>query len=576
VSLITRIFRSSRWPVLLVLSLSTLSGLLSVGVIAFVNRQMIQRTDLPDTTLWQFGGLLLVLLAITSGTQLGLTALGHRFVYALRREMVKRLLDTELRDVERLGQGAVFASLSSDIRSVTLAFVHLPELIYGGVLSAASFAYLAWLSPSMFLATAAWMAFTLGIGWLLLSRLRRHLALLREAEDGLYGQYHAVLDGFKELALNRDRARHVYDGDFDTFARGYRDHFIKADRFHGIASNWANIMVLGTIGLAFYLAKGLGWSDADTAATYALTLLFMRTPLVSAVSAIPAQMAGAVALAKVEALALAPFKAGFDGEAVAPSVAHASSTAAVRLAGQWQTLSLQDVCFAYPPKPDDPGFAVGPLNVTLRRGETVFVIGGNGSGKSSLAKLLAGLYPPSSGQIVLDDSVRAADHQADYRQLFSAVFTDFHLFADLLGPEGRGARQDLVDDWLDVLQMRHKVATTGARIGNLKVSQGQRKRLALLASLLEARDILLLDEWAADQDPLYRRVFYLELLPRLKRAGVTVIVVTHDDRYFAQADRLLKIDSGHMTELTGASRQRAGKDALAEIDGSGEPLGEHR
>ncbi|GGW99378.1 multidrug ABC transporter permease/ATP-binding protein [Pigmentiphaga litoralis] len=563
--LIARIFRSYRWPVALVLILSTLSGLLSVGVIAFVNQQMIQRTDLSDATLWQFGGLLLLLLAVTSGTQLGLTALGHRFVYALRREMVKRLLDTELREVEGLGQGAVFASLSSDIRSVTLAFVHLPELIYGSVLSAASFAYLAWLSPSMFLATSAWMAFTLGIGWLLLSRLRRHLALLRESEDGLYGQYHAVLDGFKELALNRDRAQHLYEGDFDTFARGYRDHFIKADRFHGIASNWANIMVLGTLGLAFYLAKGLGWSDADTAATYALTLLFMRTPLVSAVAAIPAQMAGAVALAKVEALALAPFKAGFIRERPATG---ASPAGTVRLAGQWQTLSLQDVCFSYPPRQGDPGFAIGPLNITLRRGEMVFVIGGNGSGKSSLAKLLAGLYAPTAGQIVIDDSILATDHLAAYRQLFSAVFTDFHLFAHLLGPGGGAARQDRVNDWLEVLQMRDKVTLVGARIGNLKMSQGQRKRLALLASLLEERDILLLDEWAADQDPLYRRVFYLELLPRLKRAGITVIVVTHDDRYFAQADRLLKLERGRMIELMGVSRQRAGKDALAEIDGS--------
>lgn len=560
-SLISRIFRLYRWPVALVISLSVASGLLSVGVIAFVNQRMIQRPDLAGGAIWQFCLLLLLLLAFTSGAQLFLTSLGHKFVYGLRREMVKRLLDTEVQEVERLGHGALFASLSSDIRNVTLAFVHLPELIYGGVLSLASFVYLAWLSPTMFVATAAWMAFTLGVGWLLLKRLRKHLSLLREAEDGLYKQYQAILDGFKELALNRDRARHLYDGEFDASARAYRHHITQADLFHGIASNWANIMVLGTIGLAFYLAKGQGWADADTAATYALTILFMRTPLVSAVAAIPAQVAGNVALAKVESLALAKFQAGFSR----PDTLYA---------GQWRTVELREVCYRYRPQGEDPGFEVGPLNVTLKRGETVFVIGGNGSGKSSLARLLAGLYPPSSGGIFLDNDVPVAEDPQAYRRLFSAVFTDFHLFAHLLGPQGEIVPEHRLRDWLAALQMEHKVRFADGRLLNVKVSQGQRKRLALLLGLLEERDILLLDEWAADQDPLYRRVFYRELLPRLKAAGVTIVVVSHDDRYFDQADRLLKMEGGRLKELLGDQRARAGRDALVEIEEGAQAPGE--
>jgi len=551
--LIRRIFLSCPGPLTLVLLLGMVSGLFSVAVIAFVNQRMIRATDVGASGIWQFAALLVVLLALSCGAQASLTALGHRFVYGLRREILKRVLDTDVDQVERLGHGPLFASLSSDIRSVTLAFVHLPELIYGGVLTLATFAYLAWLSAGLFIATAAWMIFTLALGWLMLGRMRKHLGLLRRAEDGLYGHYHAMLDGFKELSLNRDRAQHVFDHEIDADARAYRRHFTLADRYHGLASNWANIMVLGTIGLAFYLAKGLGWADADTAATYALAILFMRTPLVSAVSAIPAQMSGSVALAKIEALALAPAEPGFSVD--------------TRRTAAWRTLSLRGITYRYPASGEDAGFDIGPLDLTLTRGETVFVIGGNGSGKSSLARLLTGLLRPASGEVLIDNEpVRVADIRA-YRHLFSSVFTDFHLFAQLLGPDGRTADDAAVRDWLDALQMRQKTQIADGRLLSLRVSQGQRKRLALLLALLEQRNILLLDEWAADQDPLYRQVFYRELLPRLKQLGMTVVVVSHDDRYFDQADRLLKMESGRLTELRGADRARAGRDALVEIAG---------
>jgi putative ATP-binding cassette transporter len=553
-TLFRRVFQLYRWPLTLVVLLSITSGLLSVGVIAFVNEQMINASDVGGVDLWQFCMLLVLMLALASGAQICLTTLGHRFVYGLRREMVKRLLDTDVQTVERLGHGKLFASLSSDIRNITLAFVHLPEMIYGGVLALASFVYLAWLSFSIFLATAVWMLFTLAIGVLLLQRLRRHLALLREAEDRLYKQYQSILDGTKELTLNRDRAKHIYEGQFDASARSYRDHITLADRYHGLASNWANIMVLGTIGLAFYLTKGLGWADPAVAATYALTILFMRTPLVGAVSAVPAQLAGNVALSKVESLGLADTQLGFEVSG--------------DLAKTWQTLELRDVVYRYPAENDDPGFDVGPLNVTLRRGETVFVIGGNGSGKSSLARLLSGIYTPQSGGIFLDDQGLTVADGPRYRRLFSAVFTDFHLFSQLIGPDGHKANTAPLHRWLDALQMREKSRFADGHLLNTNVSQGQKKRLALLLGLLEERDILLLDEWAADQDPLYRRVFYRELLPTLKQMGITIVVISHDDRYFDVADRLLKMDGGQLTELVDHQRARAGRDALGEIDGT--------
>ena len=213
------------------------------------------------------------------------------------------------------------------------------------------------------------------------------------------------------------------------------------------------------------------------------------------------------------------------------------------------------------------GFDVGPIDLTLKRGELVFLVGGNGSGKSTLARLLTGLHRPDSGAIRLDGRALNEDEWPAYRQLFASVFTDFHLFARLLGPAGSEVGDGLVKGWLERLHMAHKARLGAGRLLDTRFSQGQRKRLALLLAMLEGRDILVLDEWAADQDPLFRRLFYRELLPQLKAAGKTVLAITHDDHYFDQADRLLKMDGGQLFELTGEQRQRASADALHEIGG---------
>ncbi|WP_110667876.1 multidrug ABC transporter permease/ATP-binding protein [Salinicola halophilus] len=550
------VFRHYRWPFVGVMLLSLLSAALGIGVIAFINHYLIVTGAealgaSAATTLAPFIGLVVLLLAVTLGSQLALTALGHHFVYRLRGRLVKRILDTDLERLEQLGSAHLLASLSSDIRNVTIAFVRLPELVQGIVITLASIGYLFWLSPPLLLVTAVWIAITMLVGWWLVSKVYHHIHITRTTDDRLYRDYETLIHGRKELALNRDRARHLIDEVYDVDARTYRDHIIRADTYHLSAGNWTNIMMLGAIGVVFFLANAVGWANTAVAATFSLTLLFLRSPLIQAVGATPTLITAQVSFDKLRELELAPFEASFD---------------LVEHHGEWQTLELRDVVYRYPAKDGHEGFGVGPITFRLERGEQVYLIGGNGSGKSTLAKLLTGLYRPHDGEILIDgEPVTPAEWQR-YRQRFSAVHTDFHQFDRLMGPGGAEADPALLEDWLQVLDLARKLRLEAGQVMDTDLSQGQRKRLALLMALVEERQILLLDEWAADQDPQFRRAFYRELMPRFRELGITVFAISHDDHYFVHADRLLEMRDGQLRELTGEERKLASLDAVARID----------
>ncbi|MCX6635946.1 MAG: ATP-binding cassette domain-containing protein, partial [Acidobacteria bacterium] len=172
--------------------------------------------------------------------------------------------------------------------------------------------------------------------------------------------------------------------------------------------------------------------------------------------------------------------------------------------------------------------------------------GGNGSGKTTLLKLFTALYQPMQGCIRVDGSEITAANVQSYRNLFSAIFSDFHLFDKLHGL--RDIAPERVDDLLRRMDISQKTAFRDGRFSNILLSTGQRKRLALVVSYLEDKPVYVFDEVAADQDPRFRGYFYETLLPELKRAGKTVVVVTHDDRYFHVADRVLGMDYGKLND----------------------------
>ena len=194
-------------------------------------------------------------------------------------------------------------------------------------------------------------------------------------------------------------------------------------------------------------------------------------------------------------------------------------------------------------------FTAGPLDFTLRRGETVFMTGGNGSGKSTALKLLCGLYRPDGGRILCDGTPIDTDNRQQYREIFSGVFTDFHLFDRLYGID---ADPGDVARLIARMELSDKVGFEKGRFSTSDLSTGQRKRLAMIVALLEDREVYLFDEWAADQDAHFREVFYGEMLADFKARGKTVVAVTHDDHYWDRCDRRVALDLGMITGGEGA------------------------
>jgi putative ATP-binding cassette transporter len=568
------IWANYRLPFLKVILLNLVNAAVSVGIIAYINHTFISQ-PVFDTLSWlslgQFSLLVLLLLVTTFLSQYALTRLGHRFVYELRTKLVKQIIDTAVPQIDHLGSARLLASLSSDIQSITVAFVRMPELVQGIILSVGVGLYLGWLSLPLLFIVMFWIVMTIWISTILVKHVYTHLTELREINDALYQDYQSIIEGRKELALNQHRAEKLYTDDFLAHAKSYEKTVTKSDTFHLSAVNWSNIMMFASIGIVFAVANYLD-IPMGVATTFSLTILFMQSPLLHAVGAYPTLQTAQVALEKIQSLELAEHQPSFATDTVTQD---------------WQSITLNNINYRYVGSSNSshaPDKAVNDnaqnsdssdnnqnpannilksVNLTLQRGDVVFLIGANGSGKSTLAKILTGIFTPTTGTVQFDGQSVDSENNADFRQLFSAIFSDQHLFKQLIGIQGNEPDAALVSDWLHKLNLQEKVSVSGHKLSTDKLSQGQRKRLAMLIAVAEQKDILLLDEWAADQDPAFRRVFYQTLIPELKAMGKTLFIISHDDGYFEHADRLLLMKEGRLIELNAEERQRANKDAIA-------------
>lgn len=531
--IIKLIFQHYRRDFLQMLTLTLISGGVAIGTLSYINNNLLRNNQLNQGGIVQFVLLVAIYFAIATFAQIQLAKIGQNFILDTQMQLVKRIMDSHEAQIQLIGKPKILASLASDIRSLSFAFTRLPELVQGILFVVTCSLYLIWLSPKLFAVVAIIMILMVSGTHFIVKRHFQSFRLMRHCEDEIQRHYETALDGHKELTLNRYRAERFYNEEFTPQAHQRRLAHVQADTYQSLSVNWGNSMMLLAVGIIFYLATYHHWATLSDAATISMTVLFMRGPLTSAIGAFPAIMQSQVGLQALKNLGLVPYSPTFHTQQTLPE--------------NWQQIRLENVTYDYPEQ-GGQRFALQPTNLTLTRGETVFLIGGNGSGKSTLSMVISGLYAPSSGKIYLDDIEITEANRDAYRQLFASVFTDFHVFEQMMDGQGHDISEQEIHYWLQQLQLDEKVKVQTNRILNSKLSQGQRKRLGLLLAALEKRSIMILDEWAADQDPQFRRAFYEQLLPLLKQHGYTIFAISHDDKYFHHAERILSMQQGQLSE----------------------------
>ncbi len=481
----------------------------------------------------QFGLLLAVYFLGNVAAQHALSEAAERLQWQLRLKLLRQVLATPLRQLERTGQPRLFNLLGADVRVLSDYFCDLPDAIVNLTIALGCFGYMAWLSPAAMFFNVLFVALAAAC-YLGPERLAQRLGhAAAAAQDRHTGQLQYALQAAKGLILSRPRRADFIDGHFAATGTTVRALTVRSRLIHLLAERFAEVMVLGNVACLLFVLPHFIDLPAATATGVLLAAIFVRQPLKDSLAILPRTQRARVALQRMEAAGLDPFAPDDPPPAAAPAAP-----------GGFRELSFQDVRFQYEPDHDQPGFSSGPFSLRVQAGEIVFIVGGNGAGKTTLAKLLCGLYPPHSGRVMLDGGpVTDEAGRTAQRDRFTAVFMEDPLFGHVLGLPAAAA-EERGRELLALLQLDRKVSLDGTAFTTTDLSQGQRRRLILLAALLDERPVVLLDEWAADQDPPFREFFYCELLPRLRAQGKTVIVITHDDRYFDRADRVLKIESG--------------------------------
>ena len=512
-----------------------LSGACNAGLIAMINAAL-NRHGGPGTMLIvAFAALGLGRILTNALAQVTLAHFSQATTARLRHDLVRKILAVPLRELEELGTPKLMVALTEDILEITQATLSIPIFAVNLAVLLGGAVYLAWLSLPVLLALVAFAAVGAFSYRLMIRSGFRHLVAAREGQDRLFRHFRAVTEGIKELKLHRARRVSFLADDVASAAAVCQKHNVAAELRFIVAQNWNQLLFLVVIGLILFLLPRMENVSPQTLTGYIIATLYLMGPLAGLLGSLSVFSRANVSLSKVEQLGLALSAHPDDNRGTSPAPAEA-----------FATLELVQVTHHYYREREDDHFMLGPIDLTFRPGELVFLVGGNGSGKSTLAKVITGLYPPAGGEIRLNGRVIDDHNRDDYRQIFSAVFSDYFLFDRIVAATRPGA-DERARDYLARLHLDHKVSIAAGEFSTTQLSQGQRKRLALLCAYLEDRPFYVFDEWASDQDPLFKDVFYTQLLPELRSRGKAVLVITHDDRYFGCADRLVRLDYGQIT-----------------------------
>ncbi len=518
---------------------SVLSGVSSAGVVLTIAMVAKRSTDG-----FEFGYLavFIILVIVRSLTKryidMRTARIAHTGVAKIRLSIAKKMRRIGLLEFESIQSEHIRTTLAENCELLTdgcRAVVRtLPSIVMVSVsmLFIVNYSQIALVVSVVSISISFWALLEIG------GEATRDTRRLLRSQERFFEIFEHFLQGFKEMKIHSPRSDELHNDHLIPVTHEYRDLKAREEIHFGRISLWSTQLIFLVMGVTiFILPQYLSMPPAEILGIV-LVLMFVCNHVQRHLPAVLTISRGSVALDVLRQLE------SRLSDAMEPSRESGGGHPPAR--NQFSSLTLEGIRFAYPPRTDnEESFSIGPADLNIQRGELVFIRGGNGSGKTTLLKVMAGLYRPSHGRILIDGEVIGDACQADYRNRISVVFADFHLFDRLYGMP---VNPEQAAQMLEKMGLESVTAFEDGAFTRLNLSTGQRKRLAFTTAWLEDRPICVFDEVGADQDPEFRHRLYNEYLPELCSQGKAVIAITHDEKYFDHCDRLLAMHQGVLTK----------------------------
>jgi len=537
-----------------VMFLGAASGLTTALLIALVSRLFADSANLEVSGLVQYALYLTLLVLISLSLDLAAKwylcrygATRHRELHTTFSQIV---LNDSLRRTEKIGIARLITIYAEDMSVIgqglnLFATVGTSFFVVLGCLG-----YLAYVSFSLLCITII-VGLLATIVYKRIHRMSRRLAAESfEFRDRHVSQFKDLISGITELKLNSQKRHQYIHDEYLPTVYEHEKRFVKFMLIHLIANAWVQLTVFALL-ISILVFIAFSGFTTSVLGPFLVVVLFMRSHVTGIISAVPAWSRAGVVLDRMREQGYTELHRTRVLNKADPQTIFGDSDIA---------LSVKDLTWHYTSEVDDSNFKVGPLSIEMHSGELVFIVGHNGAGKTTFAKLLSGLYANESGSLLCNGVEVNDDNRTSYNELFSLLLSDPFIFDRLtVAEEANAIEKSVVADnarvlpiddseqriahFLEKLQLHHKVSVNNKRLSSTSLSHGQRKRLALLAAYLEDKPVMIFDEWAENQDPRFKNVFYNELLPELKSRGKMVIVISHESQFFHLADRVLKLDA---------------------------------
>ncbi|MEM7185358.1 MAG: cyclic peptide export ABC transporter [Bacteroidota bacterium] len=503
---------------------------LSFGIIYIINNVLAgNEAFLKDYMIIVFLAIVVYTYLLNVIFQKGLNRFAFKVLYENEKKLFNQILSAPLVTLEKFGTQRFYTAME-DLRlfsnlpfTVTHTVNSLLMLIIGVI-------YMFTLSVSSALIVLGLIVIVAICYFVVMNSMSSQVATIRKYNEHYYKYVEDLIKGFKELKLSMSRRRNI----MNKYLGPNRDKSEVLD--FKINYVFLSINMISQYGLYFVIAAvlfglpAMGLLSREDVIAYVVVILFISGPINNLINLQQMYTRFMVANRRIK-----NFVKDFQ-------IAENDFEASTMEDQTFHSLEFKDICFEYENENEEKTFALGPVNMNITKGEVIFVVGGNGSGKSTFINILSGLYEPSGGSIRLNGESEISIKN-DLQDSMAVIFTDNHIFSnnyDNYELEGNSSYGEL----LETMRLHEVVADDKDDSARRRFSKGQSKRMSMIFALLENKPILILDEWAADQDPHFRKFFYEELIPRLKQEGKTIVAVTHDDAYFHLADRIVKFDYG--------------------------------